>query len=157
MTVLGALQRRAYHKCDANLVRWLHSRRTQGAMQTPEDLLRVMGEYQSARKPYLHAARYWEVVTGEKLPRMDEATEKTLRWWFQEIFYATERLNLPGPRIPMATVLQLTVRRYTPTPTALYLIRFTRILRCEARREKYKGYFDKCCAYVENGRGRREV
>ena len=156
ITVLGALQRRAYHHCDINLVRWLRSRRTQGALKTPEDLLRVMGEYQSPRKPYVHAARYWEAVTGEKLPTIDNVTEKKLQWWFQEIFYATERLNLPGPRIPMATVLQLTVRRYTPTPEALRLIRFTRVLRCEARRAKYKDYFDKCCCYVENGRGRQE-
>ncbi len=148
--ILGALQRRINHSLDLQLVRYLKQCHRRASLNSPEELLLRMSEYRSPRKPYLHALLYWTEVTGEKVELMTKEDEHFISMWFDEIFFARNRLAFPRPRPPMATLLQLVVQEFD-LKDVKYLVRFTRHLRCPARSRKYHEQTQKCFAYITNG------
>ena len=148
--ILGALQGNLLHRVNTNLVRYLKQCEREGRLETPEELLQCMSCYCVPRKPYLHAIAYWETIKRCKVIRLTPQEESVVRYWFREIFFATHRLSLPTPHIPMATVLQFVLERILPHK--IYLGRFTRVLRCAKRTARYKIQFEKCVAYVENAK-----
>ena len=148
--ILGALQRRINHSLDLQLVRYLKQCHRRKKLNSPEELLLRMSEYRSPRKPYLHALLYWTEVTGEKVELMTREDEHFISMWFDEIFFARNRLAFPRPRPPMATLLQLVVQEFD-LKNVKYLVRFTRHLRCPARTRKYYDQTQKCFAYIKNG------
>ena len=62
---------------------------------------------------------------------------------------ARERLEIDGPNIPMATLLRLLVEEFE-VESAELPVRFCRVLRCRARRQKYEEQFRRCLTYIKN-------
>lgn len=145
--ILGGLQRRLYHKLDQQVYSMLKERFEH--IVPPETFLdHLLSLETGRRKPYVHVAYYYEAMFNITLPFIPEHEERLINVMFREIFFASDRLNLPGPTFPMCSLLRLIVDHFEFSLETQTVVRFAKRLRCQRRRRRYKEMFLKCCDYI---------
>jgi hypothetical protein len=150
--IIGSLLKRHHHNMDESLLATLRARAAD--LKTPEDLLLAISRWEGkGRKPYIFAVRYWEAL-GRTMRVISDKEERFICNVFGEIFFAAERLEIEGPRFPMTTLLQLIVEEFEMSPEAIFMIRFTKRLRCQFRQARYTANFKRCISYIKKNESR---
>lgn len=145
--ILGGLQRRLFHKLDQEVYLQLKSRFDH--IVPPETFLdHLLSLDIGRRKPYIHVAYYYEAIFNIKLPLIPAHEEALINRMFKEVFFASDRLQLPGPTFPMSSLLRLIVDHFEFSLETQTVVRFAKRLRCQRRRRKYRKMFLKCCSYI---------
>jgi len=139
--VLGALRRLSVHKVEVELMDYLKTR----DIQTPQQLLREIGQYPTdGRRPYIYIMYYW-VGLGFKQPMILERDMDILKREFDQLFFAWERLGFPNPKFPYSyTFKKLVLGQKKYSQGMRDLVPFVRTLRCPRRRERYDRLFAIC-------------
>jgi hypothetical protein len=157
--IVGSLLQTTNYKPPENMILYLNSCRQRGVCETPEDLLVAIANYKTTvRRPYMHSTTLWSNMVGTPtIPTLGDVDKRFMCLIFEEIFYVWTRLDFERPRLPMGQAIVLIVENFNMGPTAKYLVRFIRKLKCPKRRERYASLFQKCLLYIkhEQHRSRR--
>jgi hypothetical protein len=155
--IVGSLLQTTNYKPPENMILYLNSCRQRGVCETPEDLLVAIANYKTTvRRPYMHSTTLWSNMVGTpKIPTLGDVDKRFMCLIFEEIFYVWTRLDFERPRLPMGQAIVLIVENFNMGPTAKYLVRFIRILKCAKRRERYSRLFKKCLRHIKHEQHRR--
>ena len=142
--VLGALRLAATHNIDAILLKHLQKQN----IQTPEDLLKSIGDYPTkGRRPYQFSMYYWKAL-GKTIPRCTDRDVDLLVREFDEILFAWERHRFKNPKFPYSYLFCKLVNNNSRYSDGIkQFVPFVRKLRCNRRRERYDKLFKICSEF----------
>jgi len=143
---------------DQALLEWMQSFvKNDSSPEKVVDAIKYFKFGTRAKRPYTHALQYHALM-------FPDVKRPTITWervafycaWFDDLYFAWNRLGCKGPQFPYIFVLKQLAHHFGDK-NMIYVLRFTKPLKCGVRRLRYQKYFDQCFKHATSDRIARSI